>query len=76
MCLGYEVVLFGLRSKCLIKIPGDPIVKVVSPLPMLRVKSTRMVPLPSGCPKATPTKGGLSVTDEKNNVLQLMDGER
>lgn len=71
-----------MRSKCLVKIPGDLIVRVVSPLPMLRIRSIRVVPLPSGCPEATPTEGGknalappITLTDE-SGVFQLMDGGR
>ena len=35
---GYKTVVFGVDNQCTVKIPGDPVVRVVPQLPQLRVK--------------------------------------
>lgn len=35
---GYKTVVFGIENECEVKIPGDPVVRVVPQLPQLRVK--------------------------------------
>ena len=36
--LGYKTTVFGIENECQVKIPGDPVVRVVPQLPQLRVK--------------------------------------
>ena len=45
---GYEHTVFGVRSKCEIKVAGNPIIRVIPPLPQLRLKIIRPFFIPHG----------------------------
>ena len=81
---GYKTVVFGVDNQCTVKIPGDPVVRVVPQLPQLRVKV-----LPSA---ESSSSGGGGAEGGKGDVgtnnglrrkmskvsldkLELMDGE-
>ena len=85
---GYEHTVFGIHSKCSVKVPGNPLIRVVPPLPQLRVY---VVPLSqfhdmewnrdssgSGSIDSSPFRRGES---QRSSVgpkieLDLIDGER
>lgn len=78
---GYKTVVFGVENQCTVKIPGDPVVRVVPQLPQLRVKV-----LPSMDSSGEAAEGGKGDVGTNNGLrrkmskasidkLELMDGE-
>ena len=82
--VGYEATVFGVHSKCLMKIPGDPVIQVVPPLPQLRVNTFPVFKRGGGSDDAkgkSPDKLCLNRADSRRSSMgardkfELMDGE-
>ena len=77
---GYKTVVFGVDNQCTVRIPGDPVVRVVPQLPQLRVK---VLPSMDSTDEAERGKGdvgtnnGLKRKMSRASIdkLELMDGE-
>ena len=77
---GYKTVVFGVDNQCMVRIPGDPVVRVVPQLPQLRVK---VLPSMDSADEAERGKGdvgtnnGLKRKMSRASIdkLELMDGE-
>ena len=76
---GYKTVVFGVDNQCTVKIPGDPVVRVVPQLPQLRVKVLPSAESSSsgGGGAEGGTNNGLRRKMSKASIdkLELMDGE-
>ena len=78
---GYRTVVFGVNNECKVKIPGDPVVRVVPQLPQLRVKvlpSSGLDPSSELMSKGelTPSNGmKRKMSRVSIDRLELMDGE-
>ena len=72
---GYKAIVFGVENQCQVKIPGDPVVRVVPQLPQLRVKV--LSSSDSGDLKDAGTNNGMRRKMSKASIetLELMDGE-
>ena len=76
---GYRTIVFGVENECEVKIPGNPVVRVVPQLPQLRVKV-----LPSSLDTSEflgKGEGGMNngmrrkMSKASIERLELMDGE-
>ena len=77
---GYKTVVFGVDNQCTVKIPGDPVVRVVPQLPQLRVKvlpSMDFSEMEGGGKGDVGTNNGLKRKMSRSSIdkLELMDGE-
>lgn len=72
---GYEATVFGVYHKCEVKISGNPIIRVISKLPQLGVRS---FPAPSaeGGEAVDVGIGGRRASKVGMEKFDLMDGER
>ena len=68
---GYEANVFGVRHECKVKIPGDPIVRVVAPLPEICLRLFPALPASEECPLSP----SLRVSKAYIPELELLDGE-
>lgn len=74
LAVGYEATVFGVHYQCSVKIPEDPIIRVIPILPLLQVRS---FPVPTSAVEETnggvkqrrPSKAGVE-------LVELLDGER
>ncbi len=72
-CAGYEADVFSrLVHKCTVKIPGDFIVRVVPPLPEVRLC---LLPLSNEDPLSPIREGGYKFTRSVVTKFSLLDGE-
>lgn len=69
--LGYEATVFGVHYKCNVKIPGDPLIRVIPKLPLLQVRSFPM-PMAGG----EVGVGGRRLSKTSIEKFDLIDGER
>lgn len=62
--------MFGVHHKCSVKIPGNPIIRVIPKLPLLQARSF------SSAPTAEATPSGRRTSKAGLDKFDLLDGER
>ncbi len=72
---GYEAEVFGVYHKCDVKISGNPIIRVVSKLPQLGVRSFPALSTEGGVALEVVT-GGRRASKAGLEKFDLLDGER
>ena len=65
---GYEAKVFGVHHKCHVKIPGNPIIRVIPKLPLLQARSFPLA--------AEATHGERRMSKAGLDKFDLLDGER
>ena len=73
--VGYEATVFGVHYTCHVKIAGDPIIRVIPQLPLLKVRGYPCMAIP----ERTEDTGGASerkISKAGVEELSLLDGER
>ena len=73
---GYEATVFGVHHKCDMKIAGNPIIRVISKLPQLGVRSFPVLSPEGGGGAVEEGVAGRRTSKSGIEKFDLMDGER